>query len=365
MVGERTNANGSKKFREAMLAGDWDTCVAMARDQIKEGSHVLDVCVDYTGADGVADMNEIASRLATQSPVPLDGRHHRDPRRQAGAAPGSAGGPSSTRSTSRRATGPAPASTASSARRASSAPPSCAPVSTRRARRARPTGRSAPPGPSTTSPSTATGSSRPTSSSTPWRCRSRRAWRRAGATGSRPSRRSGGSRPSSRGAHDPRALQRLLRPEPGGAAGAQLASSCTSASRPGSTRPSSTRRRSCRSRASTTRPAEVCLDLIYDRRREGYDPLHGAARPLRRCLAVDVARHEDRTDWPVERRLEQRIVDGDRNGLESDLDEALAGGHRGARHRQRHPARRHEDGRRALRLRRDAAAVRAADRPRR
>jgi len=71
VVGERTNANGSKRFREAMLEGDWDTCVAMARDQIKEGAHVIDVCVDYTGADGVADMTEVASRFATQASVPL------------------------------------------------------------------------------------------------------------------------------------------------------------------------------------------------------------------------------------------------------------------------------------------------------
>ena len=71
LVGERTNANGSKRFREAMLEGDWDTCVAIGRDQIREGVHVLDVCVDYTGADGVADMNEIMSRLATQSSVPI------------------------------------------------------------------------------------------------------------------------------------------------------------------------------------------------------------------------------------------------------------------------------------------------------
>jgi 5-methyltetrahydrofolate--homocysteine methyltransferase len=71
LVGERTNANGSKKFREAMLEGDWDTCVGIGRDQIKEGAHILDVCVDYTGADGVSDMNEIMSRLATQSSVPI------------------------------------------------------------------------------------------------------------------------------------------------------------------------------------------------------------------------------------------------------------------------------------------------------
>src|SRR5688572_26752106 len=70
-IGERTNANGSKKFREAMLDGDWDTCVAMAREQEKEGAHVLDVCVDYVGRDGTADMDEIASRFATQATVPL------------------------------------------------------------------------------------------------------------------------------------------------------------------------------------------------------------------------------------------------------------------------------------------------------
>ena len=54
-----------------MLEGDWDTCVAMAREQEKEGAHVLDVCVDYVGRDGTADMDEIASRFATQATVPL------------------------------------------------------------------------------------------------------------------------------------------------------------------------------------------------------------------------------------------------------------------------------------------------------
>ena len=71
MIGERTNANGSKAFRDAMLAADWDTCVKMANEQIKEGAHVLDVCVDYVGRDGTVDMDEIAKRFATQSSVPL------------------------------------------------------------------------------------------------------------------------------------------------------------------------------------------------------------------------------------------------------------------------------------------------------
>jgi 5-methyltetrahydrofolate--homocysteine methyltransferase len=71
IIGERTNANGSKAFRDAMLREDWDTCLKMATEQIREGSHVLDVCVDYVGHDGTVDMNEIASRFASQASVPL------------------------------------------------------------------------------------------------------------------------------------------------------------------------------------------------------------------------------------------------------------------------------------------------------
>ncbi|KOT51058.1 MULTISPECIES: methionine synthase [Streptomyces] len=70
-IGERTNANGSKKFREAMLEGRWDDCVEMARDQIREGAHMLDLCVDYVGRDGVADMRELAGRFATASTLPI------------------------------------------------------------------------------------------------------------------------------------------------------------------------------------------------------------------------------------------------------------------------------------------------------
>jgi 5-methyltetrahydrofolate--homocysteine methyltransferase len=70
-IGERTNANGSKAFREAMLAGRWDDCVEIARQQTRDGAHLLDVCVDYVGRDGVADMREVAGRLATASTLPL------------------------------------------------------------------------------------------------------------------------------------------------------------------------------------------------------------------------------------------------------------------------------------------------------
>lgn len=70
-IGERTNANGSKAFREAMLAEQWDDCVEIARAQTRVGAHLLDVCVDYVGRDGVADIREIVSRFASASTLPL------------------------------------------------------------------------------------------------------------------------------------------------------------------------------------------------------------------------------------------------------------------------------------------------------
>jgi 5-methyltetrahydrofolate--homocysteine methyltransferase len=71
IIGERTNANGSKKFREAMLAEDWDSCLEVARSQVAESAHLIDVCVDYVGRDGVSDMDELAGRFATQVAAPL------------------------------------------------------------------------------------------------------------------------------------------------------------------------------------------------------------------------------------------------------------------------------------------------------
>src|SRR5450631_928256 len=70
-IGERTNANGSKAFKEAMLASRWDECVEIARNQTRDGAHLLDVCIDYVGRDGVRDMHEIVSRFATASTLPL------------------------------------------------------------------------------------------------------------------------------------------------------------------------------------------------------------------------------------------------------------------------------------------------------
>ena len=70
-IGERTNANGSRAFRDALLAEDWEKCVEIARDQIRDGAHMLDLSVDYVGRDGAADMRELASRFATTSTLPI------------------------------------------------------------------------------------------------------------------------------------------------------------------------------------------------------------------------------------------------------------------------------------------------------
>ncbi len=70
-IGERTNANGSKAFKEAMLEENWDECIEIARSQTREGAHFLDVCVDYVGRDGVRDARELVSRLATATTLPL------------------------------------------------------------------------------------------------------------------------------------------------------------------------------------------------------------------------------------------------------------------------------------------------------
>ncbi len=70
-IGERTNANGSKAFREAMAGARYDDCVEIARQQTRDGAHLLDLCVDYVGRDGVADMRQVAGRLATAATLPI------------------------------------------------------------------------------------------------------------------------------------------------------------------------------------------------------------------------------------------------------------------------------------------------------
>jgi 5-methyltetrahydrofolate--homocysteine methyltransferase len=71
VVAERTNTNGSRQFKRLLQAEDWDGLVSMARDEVKDGSHMLDVCVDFVGRDGVRDMHEIISRYVKTINAPL------------------------------------------------------------------------------------------------------------------------------------------------------------------------------------------------------------------------------------------------------------------------------------------------------
>jgi 5-methyltetrahydrofolate--homocysteine methyltransferase len=71
IVGERVNASGSKKMRDLLNAEDWDGLVSLAKEQEREGAHILDVNVDFVGRDGERDMHELASRLVTKVKIPL------------------------------------------------------------------------------------------------------------------------------------------------------------------------------------------------------------------------------------------------------------------------------------------------------
>lgn len=71
IVGERVNASGSKKMRDLLNAEDWDGLVSLAKEQEREGAHILDVNVDFVGRNGEADMHELASRLVTAIKLPL------------------------------------------------------------------------------------------------------------------------------------------------------------------------------------------------------------------------------------------------------------------------------------------------------
>ena len=156
-IGERTNANGSKKFREAMLDGDWDTCVGHGHASRSRRAPTSSTSASTTSArDGTADMDEIASRFATQATRPARARLHR--------AAGHRGRPAVDRRPGHPQLGQprgrrrrrAPGSTGSSRWPGSTAPPSSASASTRRARPAPPSGSCGWPSASTTSPSSAT-----------------------------------------------------------------------------------------------------------------------------------------------------------------------------------------------------------------
>jgi 5-methyltetrahydrofolate--homocysteine methyltransferase len=322
VIGERTNANGSKRFREAMLAGDFDTTTAMARDQVREGAHLIDVCVDYTGADGVADMGQVMSRIATQStaPVVIDSTEAAVVRTALELVGGRAvinsvnledGDASGTR---------LDAFLTLAAEHGAAVICTCIDEK---------------------------GQAR----TAEWKLAAARAIRdlavgRYGltdedlffdalalplSTGMEESRRDGietieAIRAIKRelpGTHTVLGISNVsfgLAPAARRVLNAVFLHECVAAGldaaivHAGRIAP-----------LHKIDPAhrEICLDLVYDRRRDGYDPLT-ALTGVFAGTESGPAPAEDRRGWTVARRLGQRIVDGDRIGLEADLDEALA-----------------------------------------
>ncbi len=328
VIGERTNANGSKKFRQAMLAGDWETTVAMARQQVREGAHLLDLCVDYTGADGVADMGEVASRFATQSTIPLviDSTE-----------------PAVVETALQWVGGRAVLNSVNledgdgegtrldrflSLAKDYGAAVICTTIDEE-------------------------GQARTAA----WKLRAARAvhdlaTKRYGllpedllfdplalplSTGMEESRRDGietieairAIKAELPGVHTVLGLSNVsfgLAPAARQVLNSVFLHECVKAGldaaivHAGKILPLN---------RISEEELTICLDLIYDRRRpaDGYDPLQALIARFEEAGASSSVANEDRSGWPVSRRLEQRIVDGDRNGLEEELDEALAEGH--------------------------------------
>jgi 5-methyltetrahydrofolate--homocysteine methyltransferase len=326
VVGERTNANGSKKFREAMLSDDWDTCVSMAREAVKGGAHVLDVCVDYTGEDGVSDIKEVASRFATQATVPIMLDSTEPAVIEAGLQL-IAGKPilNSVNLEDGDAAGTRLDRFLTLAREYGAAVV-CTCIDTE-------------------------GQAR----TADWKLRAASAIydlavRRYGlapedllfdplvlpiSTGMEEGRRDG--------IETIEGIRRIKDGLPGAGTIVGLSNVSFGLSPAARHALNSVFLHECQQAGLDAaivhaarivplnriepRVVEVCLDLIYDRRdsSSGYDPLAELLRLFEGVSSSAVA-VEDRSDWPVERRLEQRIVDGDRDGLEVDLDAALTSG---------------------------------------
>ncbi|HTV12875.1 MAG TPA: methionine synthase [Acidimicrobiales bacterium] len=325
-VGERTNANGSKRFRDAMLSKDWDACVSQAKEAVRAGSHVLDLCVDYTGADGVADMSEVSSRFATQSTLPVMLDSTEAPVIEAGLQ--RVGGKPVINSVNLEE-GDAPGTRLDrflGLAREYGAAVVCTCIDTEgQARTAQ------------------------------WKLRAGKAIYdiavgRYGiapedlffdalvlpvSTGMEESRRDGletveGVRLIKEHLPGARTLLGISNISFGlsGAARQALNSvflhECQQAGLDAAIVNSA---RILPLNRLSPEVVTVCQDLVYDRRDQsrGYDPLTELLRLFEGVASEELA-SEDRTGWPLARRLQQRVVDGSREGLEGELDQALASG---------------------------------------
>ncbi|MCU1504626.1 MAG: methionine synthase (B12-dependent), partial [Ilumatobacteraceae bacterium] len=321
-IGERTNANGSRAFRDVMLEGDWDACTKMATEQIREGAHVLDVCVDYVGRDGTTDMDEIAKRFATQASVPLVLDSTEPQVLEAGLQ--HIGGKAILNSANLE-DGELPGSRMDrvfSLARDYGAAVICLLIDER-------------------------GQARDVE----WKMEV--AHRIHQIATERYGLQSGDlifdalTFPLSTGDEDLRkdamhtmeAIRRIKEEIPGAFTTLGLSNVSFGLSPASRHALNSVFLHECQQHGLDSaivhagkivplnklpdEQREVCLDLIYDRRREGYDPLQQFLEVFADVKSVKAVK-EDRTGWTVDARLKQRIIDGERDGLTAELDEAMA-----------------------------------------
>jgi 5-methyltetrahydrofolate--homocysteine methyltransferase len=324
IIGERTNANGSKAFREALLEEDVDACITIAEDQVTESAHLLDLCVDYVGRDGVADLNLLGGRFATEITVPIVLDSTEPEVMEAGLE--LIGGRSVLNSANLEE-GEGPGSRFDRVLRLAKehgAAVICLLIDERGQARTlewkleiahrihdlavnryglEPSDLIFDP---LTFPlSTGDDDLRGDAVATREAVTRIKAELPGVFTVLGVSNVSFGLSPASRRVLNSVFLHECVE------AGLDAAIIHAGKLLPLNKIPDDQR--------------QVCLDLIYDRRREGYDPLE-ALLELFADVVEESAEAEDRSGWPVERRLEERIVDGARPGIEDDLDEALAAG---------------------------------------
>ncbi len=325
VIGERANANGSKRFRDAVLAADHDLAASIAREQERGGAHVLDVCVDYTGRDGTADIQAVVSRLASRATAPLMiDTTEANVAKTALELLGSKPILNSVNLEDGDARGTRLDLFLSLARDYGAAVVATCIDSEGQARNAA------------------------------WKLRAARsisslATGRYGldphdvlvdplvlpiTTGMEESRRDG--------LETIEAIRLIKEALPDASTVIGL-SNISFGLTPG-VRPilNSVFLHECIEagldaailHAGNISPLSripeeavtAALDLVYDRRRPGYDPLEALMLLDPGSVPSPAEQAEDRSSWPVERRLSQRIVDGDRNGIEGDLDAAMDGG---------------------------------------
>ncbi|MEN8113793.1 MAG: methionine synthase, partial [Actinomycetota bacterium] len=325
IIGERTNANGSKAFREAMLGGDLDRCVGIGEGQVRESAHLVDLCIDYVGRDGTADMDDLARRFVTEITVPVVLDSTEPPVMEAGLE--HLGGRSVLNSLNLE-DGGGPGSRARKVLELAGehgAAVICLLIDEegqardvdwkiRVARRIRDLAVDEYGledadlifDPLTFPLTTGDNDLRRDAIETIEAVRRIEEEFPSSSTVLGISNVSFGLRPAARKALNSVFLHECLE--------AGLDAAIVHA---GKIEPL---------HLIDPDHRAICEDLIYDRRRPGYDPLDALVTAF--SEVKDTAPQEDeRASWPVERRLEQRIIDGQRPGLEDDLDEALAAGH--------------------------------------